>query len=149
MKILATNRKARRDYEILETIEAGISLKGYEVKSVKDGRMSLKASFVTFRGEEAYLLNASIPSWQPANTPKDYDATRSRRLLLKKSEIASLIGSSKTKGLTIIPLKVYNKRGWIKVLLGVVRGRSKTDKREVLKKRAIQREIERAFVKKE
>jgi len=143
MKILAKNKKAHFDYEILEEFEAGIVLKGYEVKSVRLGRMKLEGSFVILKNEEVWLLNAHIPPYQPKNTPSDYDPYRSRKLLLKKKEIKYLIGKSRQKGLTLIPIEVYSKRGKIKVKVGVVKGRKKFNKKELLKKRAIEREIQR------
>lgn len=143
MKDLAVNKRAYFDYEILETKEAGIELRGFEVKAVKTGRMNLSGSFAVIRGDETWLLNATIAPYQPKNTPPDYDPTRSRRLLLHTSEIKELIGTASEKGLTIIPLKVYTKRNRIKVLIGIGRHKKKTDKRELIKKREARREIER------
>ncbi len=143
MEPSAINRRARYDYDILEEYEAGIALTGHEVKSVKAGRMTLAGAFAVIRDNEAWLLNAAIAPYQTANAPKEYDAGRSRKLLLRASEIKELIGKTSAQGLTIVPLKVYNKRGRIKILLGLARHRKKTDKREVIKKRESDREMRR------
>ena len=145
MTDLAVNRRASFDYEILETYEAGIALFGFEVKAVKVGRMSLAGTFAVIRGNEAWLLNAAIPPYQPQNTPASYDPSRSRRLLLHKSQIKEMIGTVSQKGLTIVPLKVYSKRGRVKVLIGLARHKKKADKREVIKRREDRREIERTL----
>ncbi|MBI4159669.1 SsrA-binding protein SmpB [Candidatus Wolfebacteria bacterium] len=139
----ARNKRALFDYIILETYEAGIVLRGFEVKAVKSSRVNLAGSYVLIRDNEAWLLNADIPPYQPMNTPDDYDSKRTRRLLLKKSEINSLIGRTQEKGLTLIPLKVYSKNRHIKLEIGLGKSRKKGDKRDVLKKRATQREIDR------
>ena len=139
------NRRARYDYEIKETLEAGIALKGYEVKAIKTGHCSLKGSFVIVKNERPYLLNASIPPYQPKNTPKDYDPNQNRQLLLTKKEIRHLIGKTKEKGLTLVPIKMYNKKGKIKVEIGIGKGKRKIDKREKIKRRDVKREIERAL----
>lgn len=143
MSELSVNRRAAYDYEILQTYEAGMSLLGFEVKSVKAGRMTLAGAFAVIRGNEAILLNASIPPYQQKNTPESYDPSRSRRLLLHKAEIRELIGASAQKGLTIVPLKVYSKRNRVKILLGLGRHKKKGDKRETIKKREAEREIAR------
>lgn len=144
LKILAENRRARFDYEILETFEAGISLFGYEVKSVKAGRVNLGGSYAVARKNEVWLLNAQIPAYQPKNAPQDYDDKRSRRLLLHREEIKKLIGQLHEKGLSLLPLRAYLKRGLIKIELGLGRSRKKQDKRELLKKRVHEREMRRA-----
>ena len=143
MKTLAENRKSSYDYEFLESYEAGLVLYGHEVKAIKTGHVSLTGSYVVSKGNEFYLINALIPAYQPANTPKDYDPQRSRKLLLKKSEIKSLIGKSKAKGLTLIPLRLYTKKSKIKLEFALARGKRKTDKRETIKKRDMEREIGR------
>src|SRR3989344_2504120 len=107
----ATNSKASFDYEILETIEAGVVLEGPEVKSIKTGKASIKGSYVKILNEEPFLIGAIISPYQPANMPKTYDPQRSRKLLLSKKEISKLIGLSKSRGLTLIPLKFYAKKG--------------------------------------
>jgi len=137
------NKKVYYNYQVLEKFEAGISLIGQEVKSIKSGRISLKGSYVVFKDEELYLIGANIPPYQPKNAPPDYNPERSRKLLLKKSEIKYLIGKSKQKGLTLMPLRVYTKRGKIKLEFGTVKGKKKFDKRELIKKREIEREIRR------
>ena len=140
---LIQNKKAYFDYEILNKIEAGIELLGFEVKSLKKGQGSLLGSHITIRGNEAYVVSMNIPPYQPANTPKDYDPLRNRRLLLTKKEIGELSKEEKTKGLTIIPLSVYNKGRKLKLDIAVVRGKKKFDKRESIKKRDTDREIRR------
>lgn len=141
MKPFAENRRGRFDYEILETYEAGIELRGTEVKSVKNGRMNLSGSHAIIRSNEAWLLNADIPSYQPKNSPPDYDPKRTRKLLLHQSEIKGLLGKLHEKGLSLIPLTAYAKKGFIKIELGLGRSRKKHDKREILKKRATEREM--------
>ena len=148
MKEITKNKKAYFNYEILEKLIAGISLIGQEVKSIKSGRISLKATYVVLRNEEAFLIGANIPPYQPKNAPKDYNPERSRKLLLKKSEIKYLIGKTKQKGLTIVPLRVYNIRGKIKIEIGLVKGKKKFDKREIIKKREGEREIRRILKEK-
>ncbi len=143
MKILAENKKAYFTYQILEKFEAGMILIGQEVKSIKSGKMSLKGSYVVLRGEEPYLIGANIPPYQPKNAPSDYDPEKSRKLLLKKSEIKHLIGKTKEKGLTLVPLKIYTRGAKIKLEFGIAKGRKKFDKRELIKKREAKREIKR------
>jgi len=149
MKVLAENKKAYFDYEILEKFEAGMVLNGQEVKSMKSGRTSLKGSYVVLKKSsqgklpEPYLIGANIPPYQPKNAPKDYDPERSRKLLLKKSKY--LIVKTKEKGLTLMPLKVYIKNVRIKLVFGIAKGKKKTDKREIIKKREIDREIQKAL----
>lgn len=143
MTILSQNKQAEYNYEIIEKFEAGIKLLGFEVKSVKKGQISLKGSFANFHNNELYLLNANISPYQPKNTPKEYNATRSRKLLLKKKELKYLIGKIKESNLVLIPLKVFLKNNLIKIELGLARGKKKYDKREVIKKRESQREIKR------
>jgi len=142
MKIIAENRKARFNYEIIDSLEAGIVLTGAEVKSSKAGHMSLKNSYATIREEEIYLTNTHIAPYKFAKN-KDYDPTRSRKLLLNKKEIKSLIGKLQTKGLTLVPLRAYIKRGMIKIDLGLGKGKKLIDKRETIKKRDLEREIRR------
>ena len=145
MATFADNRKAHFDYEILETYQAGLVLNGQEVKSIKLGRIQLTGSYVILRGEELFLVGANIPPYQPANAPKDYDPERSRKLLLHKDEISHLIGKSKQKGLTFIPLKVYNDKRKLKLEFALARGKKKADKREDIKLREAKREIERTL----
>lgn len=143
MSDLAVNRRAYFDYEILQTYEAGIELRGFEVKAVKSGRMNLAGAFAVIKNNEAWLLNATIAPYQAKNTPADYDPSRSRRLLLHKAQIKELIGATSQKGLTIVPLKVYTKRNRVKVIVGLARHKKKQDKREVIKRREAAREIAR------
>jgi len=145
MKIFAENKKARFNYNILEKFEAGMVLIGQEVKSIKLGRIVLDASYVVFKGEEPYLIGAKIPAYQPKNAPADYNPEQSRKLLLSKSEIKYLIGKTSQKGLTLVPLKVYTNGAKIKLEFGLAKGKKKFDKREVIKKREINREVAREF----
>ena len=140
---LTENKRAYFDYEILEKYEAGIELSGQEVKSIKTGRINLAGSHIIIRGNEAWLLNADIPPYQPKNAPVNYDPKRARRLLLHKSEIAGLTGKTKEKGLTLLPLKVYIKGQKIKIEIGLGKSRKKADKREAIRKREIEKEIRR------
>ncbi len=143
MKPLITHKRARFDFEILETFEAGISLLGTEVKSVRNGQGKLEGSYVIVRGDEAFLVGASIPAYQKTNAPKDYEPERARKLLLTKKEIHHLEEKSETQGLTIVPLKLYNKSRKLKVEIAIARGKKKVDKRETIKARDTKREIDR------
>ncbi len=142
---LIENRKARFDYEITDRYEAGIELVGHEVKSVKGGLGSLASSFVTVRGGEAFLIGMHIPPYQAGNTPKDYDPDRNRKLLLTKGEIETLAGVEKKKGLTIVPISVYNKGRKVKVELAIARGKKSFDKRLTTMKRETDRETRRTL----
>jgi SsrA-binding protein len=145
MVALAENRKARFDFEVLEDFEAGIELLGLEVKSVKSNRMSLEGSYVFPRGGELWLVGASISPYQPNNTPKEYNSTRERKLLLHKKELDYLIGKWSTKGLTILPIRVYTKGSRIKIEIAVARKRKLHDKRERIKERETKKKIERTM----
>lgn len=145
MSHYAENRKARFDYEILEKYEAGIELLGLEVKSVREGKMSLEGAFVVVRGGEVFLINSNIPPYQVNNTMKDYDPLRNKKLLLTKKEIGILADKSKNKSLTIVPISVYNKNRKIKIEIAEVKGKKKQDKRESIKKRDTDREIRREY----
>lgn len=140
---LIQNKKAFFDYTINERYEAGIELLGVEVKALRAKHASLEGSHVTVRGGEAYLIGATINPYQPNNMPKDYDATRNRRILLTKEEIAELAKAEDTKGLTIVPISVYNKNRKLKVELGIGVKKKTHDKRETLKKREADRDIAR------
>jgi SsrA-binding protein len=140
---LIDHKKARFDYEIMDKYEAGIELLGFEVKSLMSKRGSLEGAFVIARGGEAFLMGASIPPYQAKNTPAGYDPYRTRRLLLKKSEINSLAGKESANGLTIVPLSMYNKGTKIKIEIAVARHKKKHDKRELIKKRETDREMRR------
>lgn len=141
LKILAENRRARFDYDILETYEAGLELSGQEVKSAKAGKMQISGSYALIREGEVWLINSVIPAYQPKNAPRDFNPERNRRLLLRKDEIKALTGRLHEKGLSLLPLRVYPKRGFLKVELGLGRSRKKSDKRELLKKRTMEREM--------
>lgn len=143
MSTFIRNKKASFDYEILEKFDAGIELFGFEVKSIKSNHGNIEGSHITVRGGEAFLLNANIPPYQTANTPKDYDPERNRRLLLTKKELSELSGLEEKKGLTIVPISMYNKGKKVKVEIAVVRGKKKFDKRETIKKKDTQRDIDR------
>lgn len=129
------NKRAYFDYEILETFEAGLELLGTEVQSIKHGRMTLSSTYVLLRDRQPMLFNADIPPYQPKNAPKDYNPTRTRRLLLTAKEIQYLTGKIEERGLTLVPLKVYTKHQRIKVLVGLAKSRKEHDKREAIKKR--------------
>jgi len=143
VKVLAENKKAYFNYQILEKFEAGISLIGQEVKSIKTRGVNLAGSYVVIKDSEVFWIGAKISPYQPKNLPPDYNPERSRKLLLKKSEIKYLIGKTKQKGLTLIPLRVYTKRGKIKLEFGIAKGLKKVDKRELIKKREVERELKR------
>ena len=141
---LAENKRAYFDYEILDKYEAGVSLRGFEVKAIRSGRINISGAFVVIKNEEAWLLNADIPPYQPDNAPENYDSKRSRRLLLKKPEIRELIGKTNEKGLTLMPLKVYTKNHKIKLEIGLGKAKKSRDKREAIKKKEVKREIRKA-----
>ena len=143
MASLAENKKAYFDYEILEKFEAGLELRGFEVKALRNKQGSFLGSRVIIRGGEAYIVGMDIPSYQPANAPKDYDPQRTRKLLLKKSEIKYLLGKAEQKGLTIAPTRLYAKGRRIKIEIAVARGKKKYDKRQKIKERESKRKIER------
>ncbi len=143
MTVYAHNKKATFDYEILEKFEAGIELKGHEVKAIKAGKVSLTGAYVKEFGNELFLLGALVSPYQPSNVPKDYKEQRDRKLLLTKKELNYLIGKLNEKGLTIVPIKLYNKGGKVKLEIGVARGKKKYDKRETIKKRDVERRLRR------
>lgn len=141
---IAENRRARFDYEILDTVEAGIELEGHEVKSAKAGRMNIAGSYVIVRGGEAWLLNGAITPVQPKNVPPGYVPDRTRRLLLHREEIKRLQGKANEDRLTLVPLRAYVKRGLVKLALGIGKSKRTTDKRETIKKRDAERDMGRA-----
>lgn len=143
-KLVATNRKARHDYAIEETIEAGIELKGTEVKSLRRGSCSIQDGFALVRNGEVFLMNVYIAPYQEGNRYNP-DPVRRRKLLLHKQQIARLAGKVQQKGYTLIPLKVYFKDGYAKVELAVAKGLAKYDKREKIKKKEQEREMRRAL----
>jgi len=142
MSILVQNKKAGFNYEFEERFEAGLELFGHEVKSLRNKQGSLDGSYIIVRGGEAFLIGMHIPPYQPNNI-QDYDPDRNRKLLLTKEEIARI--SDTEKGLTIVPTVVYNKGRWIKIEIGIARGKKKFDKRETIKKRDTDREIRREY----
>ncbi len=140
MKIIAQNKKAYHDYFIEETYEAGIQLKGSEIKSIRLGKVNLSDSYVTFRNSEAFLLNMHVAKYEQANI-FNHDETRTRKLLMHKNEIIKLFTQTKLKGLSVIPLKVYLKEGLCKVEIGLVRGKKDYDKRQTLKEKDMKKRI--------
>lgn len=145
MPTLATNKKARHDYEILETFEVGIQLEGQEVKTIREGRVGLLGSYVNLRQGQAWLLNAHIPKYPQAGPLPGYDPYRTRRLLMHRRELMKLMGRLEQKGLTLIPLSVYTKRSLIKLEIGLGRGKTKHDKRDTVRKRDLDREVRRSL----
>jgi SsrA-binding protein len=145
-KVFIQNPGVHYHYQILESFEAGIELKGFEVKALREGKGSLKGSYVTIKDNEVYLVNFNIPSYQPKNTPKDYDENRPRKLLLKRKEIKYLIGKIKEKKSIIIPTKIYSKRNLIKVEIALAKALKKYEKREKIKEREFRR-IKERFLK--
>ncbi len=140
---ISTNRKAYRDYEVLESLESGIELKGPEVKSLRAGKINLDDSFARFEGQEIFLYNAHISQYTEASY-LNVDPDRPRKLLLHKNQIQRIIGKLTQKGLTLIPLKIYfNDRGFVKIELALCRGKKLYDKRESIKRRETDREVRR------
>ena len=145
-KIISENRKARFNYQILDTFEAGIVLTGSEIKSIREGGVSIGESYVRPENSEMVILQMHIKPYS-FNADKNYDPVRKRKLLLHKREIDQLRGSVEKKGLTIVPLKVYLKRGFAKVLIGLAKGKASPDKRDTIMKREADREASRAMKK--
>ncbi|KRK93600.1 SsrA-binding protein [Companilactobacillus futsaii JCM 17355] len=141
---VANNRKARHDYNILETYEAGIALTGTEIKSVRASKMNIKDGFVQARNGELWLENVNISIYNQGNI-FNHDPLRNRKLLLHKKEIRKISSSIQEKGITVVPLKVYLKHGFAKVLIGIAEGKKQYDKRETIKKRDQEREIRRVM----
>ena len=145
MSILSHNKKAKFDYELLEKYEAGLVLLGHEVKSIRGANVNINNAYISIRTKgkstELYLIGANIPLYNLADPKIEYRPDRDRKLLLNKHEIVSLIGKTQIKGLTLIPLKIYTKRGLIKLEFALARGRKKYDKRELIKKRDLDRQI--------
>jgi SsrA-binding protein len=148
-KQLAQNKKASHDYFIEETYEAGMVLTGTEIKSVRSGKVNISDSFSTIRGGEAFIHNMHISAFAQGNIHNPDDPTRTRKLLLKKLEIGKLLGASKQQGYAIVPLKIYVKNGYAKLLIGLGRGKKQYDKRETEAKRDAQRDIQRALREKQ
>ena len=143
MKVYSENKKGLFDYEILERFEAGIVLFGQEVKSIKTGHINLASSYVVLKQGEPYLVGVNVPPYQPNNVGADYNNSRDRKLLLNKKEINYLVGKSAQKGFSLVPLKIYEKSGRIKLEFGLAKGKKKYDKKEKIKKRDVEREINR------
>ncbi len=143
MAKLAENKKALFDYEVLDKFEAGIVLKGFEVKSIKKGQINLKGSYISIRNGEAFLLGANISPYQAKNTPKDYKEDRARKLLLNKKELNYLTGKTAEKGLTLVPISVYTKGRLIKLGFALVRSKKKFEKREKIKQEEFKRNAQR------
>lgn len=144
IKQIAENRRARYDYELLERFEAGIVLTGTEVKSLRDGRVTLAQAYADVRGNEVWLLGAEIAVYDHGNTT-NHDPTRERKLLLHKKEIATLVGKVKEKGQTLVPTKLYFKDGKVKIEIALGRGKEKGDKRRTIADRDAKRQIDRAL----
>jgi len=144
-KIISDNRQARFQYEILETYEAGVELKGTEVKSARAGKVNLRDGFALIRNGEALLMNVQISAHETTGQAFNHDPRRTRKLLLHKAELRKLTGQVQQQGLTLVPLKMYLKRGWVKVVIGLARGKKLHDKREDIKKREDQRNMQRAL----
>ena len=142
IKVVATNRKARHDYHIEDSLEAGLVLTGSEIKSIRAGQVNLKDSYGTIRGDELWLVNVHIAPYKQA-THYNHEPRRDRKLLLHRREINRLIGKLQEKGLTLVPLKLYLKNGRAKVEMGLARGKRQYDKRQSLRERDDRRQIDR------
>ncbi|MFW5770112.1 MAG: SsrA-binding protein SmpB [Spirochaetota bacterium] len=140
---VAKNKKARFEYEILETIEAGIVLKGTEVKSVRQKKVSIQESYARIKDGEAYIIGMTISPYEMGNQ-FNHEPARERKLLLHRQELKRLTGKLKEKGLTLVPLKIYFKNGKVKILLGLGKGKATYDKRKTIQKREADRELQRA-----
>jgi SsrA-binding protein len=145
IKIISDNRQARHLYEILETYEAGVQLAGTEVKSIRAGKVNLRDGYVLIRNGEAVLLNVHISPYEASGQYFNHDPRRTRKLLLHRREIAKLIGQVEQKGLTLVPLKMYFKGSWVKISVGLGKGKKLHDKRETLKRRQDERDMARAM----
>lgn len=141
MPKLALNKKAKFDYELMETYEGGLQLSGAEVKSAKAGHVQLKGSFVSLKGGELYLRNAYIASYKPAANQGDYDPYQDRKILVHRAELKRLIGKTKEAGLTIVPISLYTKARLVKIEFALARGKKQHEKRETIKKRELDRQI--------
>lgn len=145
-RLIAQNRKARHNYEVLDTLECGIALVGSEVKSMRQGHVSLDEAYARMEGGEVWLVGCDIPEYSYANV-QNHEPRRRRKLLLHRREINKFAAQAYEKNLTLVPLKLYFQRGRAKVLLGICRGKKQYDKRETLKKRQTQRDIDRALAR--
>jgi SsrA-binding protein len=142
-KTIATNRRARHEYEILETIEAGLALRGTEVKSLRDGQVNFKDSYATVRNNEGWLLGCHISPYSHGSDA-NHDPERDRKLLMHRRELTRLTGKIAERGLTLVPLRLYFKSGRAKVELGLARGKKLHDKRSTIREREVQREMDKA-----
>lgn len=145
MPTYAKNKQGLFNYEVLESFEAGLELTGAEVKSIRAGHVSLKGGFATIQNGEVFLKNVHISKYEPAGPQPSYEPTRTRKLLLKKSEIKTLIGKLQQKGLTLMPISLYSKKRRIKLELALARGKSKIDKRQSIKERESNRKMQRVM----
>ena len=143
MKVYSENKKAGFDYEILEKYEAGLVLFGQEVKSIRTGHINLSGNYVTIMGGEPLLIGVKIPPYQPNNAGAGYKEERNRKLLLNKKEIDYLVGKVNQKGFSLIPLKIYDNNGRIKLEFGLAKGKKKFNKKEKIKSRDVEREVNR------
>lgn len=141
--VLAQNKKATFNYEIIEKLEAGLELFGFEVKTIREGHGSLDGAYISVKGGEAFLMSAEIFAFQKANAPESFDPRRARKLLLTKKEIAYVATETEKKGVSAIPLKFFIKNRKVKVEIALARGKKKFDKRETIKKRESEREMRR------
>lgn len=144
-KVVCTNRKARYEFEVIDTIEAGIVLQGFEVKSLRDSKVSLDGSFASVENNEVWLINCFIDEYVNRSNWGTYNPSRKRKLLLNKSEIKKFAEKASIKGFTLVPLSIYFKDGRAKVELAVCRGKQLHDKRETLKKRDLERELKNKY----
>jgi SsrA-binding protein len=142
-RVVANNRGAYHEYFILDTVEAGIALTGTEVKSIREGKVNIKDGFVRIDGLQAYLENVHIQPWMGGNR-QNHEPTRSRKLLMHRAEIVELFSKTRERGLSIVPLRLYFRRGRAKVELGLVKGKKSWDKRQTIAEREARREMERA-----
>jgi SsrA-binding protein len=143
--ILIQNKDIFQNYQILETFQAGLKLKGFEVKALFSGKGSFKGSYVSYKGNELFLKNFYLPPYQEKNTPKDYNPSRDRKLLLTRKEINYILSKIKQPGLTIIPVKIYKKNRLIKIEIAIAKGLKKYEKREKIKRREFERQKQRAL----
>jgi len=148
-KVLAQNKKASHDYFIEDTYECGLVLTGTEIKSLRQGKSNISDAFATIRGGEAFIHNMHISPFEQGNRHNPSDPTRARKLLLKKFEIAKLVGLTKREGYTLVPLKIYVRNGYAKLLMGLGRGKKNYDKRDSAAQRDAQRDIQRALREKQ
>ena len=147
IKVIASNRRARRNYAVVETLEAGVALLGSEVKALREGRIDLKDSYAVVRGGEAFLIGAYIGPYE-FSRDGGHEPERERKLLLHRREIDRIAGQVAEKGLTLVPLQVYLKDGKVKVEIGLAKGKTSYDKRQTLRDRDHEREMERAMSRK-